>query len=269
MLIRTGLAALLLAAMAGSAVAGGAPARPSETWEIIRDSLWPEAVIAEAGAMIDIDAPVRAEDAATVPVTMRLSPPAGRRVERMTLIVEENPAPVAAEFAFGPRMGREIVISTRLRVEAYSNVRVVAELDDGTMLDAARFVKASGGCAAPAVKDPDAAAAQLGRMKLRHFAAAGPLPGMDEAQVMVRHPNNSGFQVDQVTLLTIPPFFVDSMDVTLDGERLFAMEGGISLSEDPSIRFAYPGTDAGTIEVTATDTDQGVFRQRFAVGSRS
>ncbi|MGF1551439.1 MAG: quinoprotein dehydrogenase-associated SoxYZ-like carrier [Paracoccaceae bacterium] len=269
MLVRTGLAAIAVLCLAGTAIAGGASARPSETWEFIREATFPDATIADAEGMIEIDAPVRAQDAAIVPVSLRVRPTEGRRVERLTLIVEENPAPIAAEFAFGERMGRDVALSTRLRVNAYSNVRVVAELDDGALIEAARFVKASGGCAAPATKDPDAAAARLGRMKLRRFADAGPAAGMDEAQVMVRHPNNSGFQVDQVSLLTIPAFFVDRMEVSLDGERLFAMTGGISLSEDPSFRFAYPAVDDGTFEVVAGDNEGGVYRDSFPVGQGS
>ena len=40
------------------------------------------------------------------------------------------------------------------------------------------------------------------------------------------------------------------------------MEGGISLSEDPNIRFTYaPGSDE-TLEVTAEDTDGRTFTGR-------
>lgn len=108
--------------------------------------------------------------------------------------------------------------------------------------------------------------ASVGRMKFRQFEAgqsAAVANGRAEAQVMVKHPNNSGFQMDQVTLLHIPAFFVDEMEVTQGGERLFRMTGGISISEDPSIRFAYLPNGAETIEVMAHDTDGGVYREVF------
>lgn len=269
MIARTVFAATVLATLAAPALAGGAPERPSETWALIQGQLWPDAEIADGDAIIDIDAPTRAEDAAIVPVTISLRPQPGQRITEMTLIVEENPAPIAATFSFAERMGHDIELSTRLRVNAYSNVRVVATLDDGSLIEAARFVKASGGCAAPALKDADAALAALGKMKLRQFSSADLSSDVAEAQVMIRHPNNSGFQVDQVTLLTIPAFFVNEMEVTLDGEPLFDMSGGISLSEDPAIRFTYPRRGAAEIEVRATDTDGGIYAKRFAVDAPS
>lgn len=261
-----GLAALILAT---PALAGGAPDKPGETWELIRDQLWPGQEIADGDAIIDIDTPVRAADAAIVPIEIRITPETGRRVEKMVLLVEENPAPVAAEFTFGEAMGPDVTLSTRLRVNAYSNVRAVATLDDGSLVEVGRFVKASGGCSAPAAKDAEAALAELGRTKVRDFGREGAPTGYREAQVMVRHPQNSGFQVDQVTLLHIPAFFIDEMTVTLDDTELFRMTGGISISEDPALRFTYRDVGATEMKVTSSDTDGGIYQQRFELQTGS
>ena len=43
-------------------------------------------------------------------------------------------------------------LSTRVRVDSYTNVHAVAELSDGQLYAAQRFVKAAGGCSAPAAK---------------------------------------------------------------------------------------------------------------------
>ena len=48
-------------------------------------------------------------------------------------------------------------------------------------------------------------------------------------------------------------------------ETLFTMSGGISISEDPTFRFAYTETGAG-LSLHATDTDGAVFERRFPVG---
>ena len=56
---------------------------------------------------------------------------------------------------------------------------------------------------------------------------------------MVRHPNNSGLQRDQVTLLYIPAHFVDELSVWQGDALLFSMVGGISISEDPNFRFDF------------------------------
>jgi sulfur-oxidizing protein SoxY len=244
---------------AGIALALSPLLAAADAWDELRPSLWPDRAIADGAGFMRLAAPERAFDAAVTPVEIAVTPPEGRSVARLTLIVDENPAPVAAEFEIGPAMGREVRLSTRVRVDAYSEVRAIAELDDGSLHMAHRFVKASGGCSAPASKDAAAATAALGQLRLRVFDA----PDRPEAQTMVRHPNHSGFQVDQVTLLTVPPHFVDAMEVRLGGDLVFRMSGGISLSEDPAIRFGYAPNGAEAFEVRATDTEGGEFHAAF------
>jgi sulfur-oxidizing protein SoxY len=149
-----------------------------------------------------------------------------------------------------------------VRVDAYSNIRVIAELDDGSLVQSARFVKASGGCSAPAAKDAEAAVANAGKMKLRTFADAAP-----EAQLLVRHPNHSGFQMDQVSLLPIPPWFIDVIEVRQGDALVMKVTGGISLSEDPAIRFRYVPNGAAAFEVRVEDTEGGVFEAAFPVAA--
>ena len=77
-----------------------------------------------------------------------------------------------------------------------------------------RFVKASGGCSAPAGKDPDAALARLGKMKFRQSGA--PVLGEPNlAQLLVSHPNHTGMQMDQVTHHYVPAHFVNNIDGAL------------------------------------------------------
>src|SRR5262249_56203877 len=94
-----------------------------------------------------------AEDAAIVPVTLRLSVPEGdsRSVKAVTLVIDQNPAPVAAKFDLGVGV---TMISTRVRVDSYTNVHAVAELSDGTLHVTKTFVKASGACSPPPPTNP-------------------------------------------------------------------------------------------------------------------
>ena len=98
-------------------------------------------------------------------------------------------------------------------------------------------------------------------MRFRQFAKSseGPASGPREAQIMIRHPNNSGLQRDQVTLLYIPAFFVKELRVWQGDELVLAMEGGISISQDPNIRFSYLANGA-TFHVEAVDTSGHVFK---------
>ena len=244
----------ILAAGALAALAPPAAAEPT-AWDDVRAALWPDEPI-EASDLVTLEAPERAEDAAVVPVTIAAALPEGdpRRLERVTLVVDENPSPVAATFTLGEGAGVG-AISTRLRVDAYTPVRAVAELSDGSLHMAERFVKASGGCSAPAVKDPEEAMASLGEMRWRGFGVEG---GLAEAQLMIRHPNASGLQRDPLTLYPIPAHFVREVAISQGGAPILTMEGGISISEDPSFRFTY-APSGEPIEVRATDTEGATF----------
>jgi len=219
--------------------------------------------------VIGIEMPYRAEDAAIVPVTLRNKLPPGddRRLLRITLVIDQNPAPMAAKFELAP--DAEISeISTRVRVNNYTNVHAVAELSDGKLYMVKTFVKASGGCSAPAVKNAEEAKNHLGQMKYRQFARSdqsGPANGAREAQIMIGHPNNSGLQMDQLTHLYIPAFFIDELHLWQDNSPVLSMEGGISISEDPNIRFTYVSNGAKTFRAEAKDTSGHVFQKEWKI----
>ena len=216
--------------------------------------------------VIGIEMPYRAEDAAIVPVTLRNKLPPGddRRLLRITLVIDQNPAPMAAKFELAP--DAEISeISTRVRVNNYTDVHAVAELSDGKLYMVKTYVKASGGCSAPAGKNAEEANARLGQMKYRQFARAeqGPTNGLREAQIMIGHPNNSGLQMDQITHLYIPAFFVDELHLWQDDSPVLSMVAGISISEDPNIRFTYVSNGARTFRAEAKDTSGHVFQKEW------
>jgi sulfur-oxidizing protein SoxY len=234
-------------------------------WSSIRPDIFGERRIEDGATVLGLAAPVRAEDAALVPIDIHLHAPAGdgRAIRSVTIVVDENPAPVAATFTFAAQH-KAFDLSTRVRVNSYSFIRVVAETEDGKLYMVKSYVKAAGGCSAPAVKDPQEAKANLGKVRFRNFAESG----RNEAQLQIRHPNYSGLQMDPVTRLYTPAWFVQTIKVTQGEKLIFSMDGGISISEDPTFRFSFIATnEAVTIE--ATDTDGSVFRERFPGGNGS
>jgi len=248
------------------------PLKPSETWDELRVDVVGDREILDGSALLEIDAPYRAHDAATVPITIRETAASDKDFVKLTFVVDENPAPIVAEFEFGPAYG-DLDMETRMRVNAYSNIRALAETADGEIYMVGRFVKASGGCSAPAMKDADAATAGIGKMKLRFFDAKTDAPKASgirrEAQVMVRHPNYSGLQMNQITQLFIPAYFVDEVEVMQGDQLVMKMTGGISISEDPSFRFKYIENGAGKIVVRAKDTDGEVYEREFSTATES
>lgn len=266
---RRGLLAFSAVAVAAALV--GADVRAAENgnalidadvWPALQKDIFGDKVPVENPAVIALEAPVRADDAALVPVTVRIPADAAQRVKKLTLIVDKNPAPVVAEFAYGAAAGTgERMLSTRVRVDMYSNIRAVVETDDGALHMATKFVKAAGGCSAPALKDTDAALAEAGRMIVRTLDTAT-AEGVRQGQLMIKHPQYSGLQLNQATGFYIPAKFIREIDVKRGDETVFKMTGGISISEDPNFRFTYAAGSDETLEVVATDTDGKVFTGR-------
>jgi sulfur-oxidizing protein SoxY len=262
------IAALLAAMQLGAHPVSAATPAPYDPWPGLAQEIFDNRAMNDGAGVIAIEMPYRAEDAAIVPVTLRAVLPAGdvRRVVAITLVIDQNPAPMAARFELGQDSSIS-EISTRVRVNNYTDVHAVAELSDGKLYMVKTYVKASGGCSAPAAKNADEAKGRLGRMRFRQFAKAseGPASGAREAQIMIGHPNNSGLQMDQVTQLYIPPFFIDELRVWQDDRLVLAMKGGISISEDPNIRFSYVPNGAKRFRVEARDTEGHVFRNEWKV----
>lgn len=252
---------LAVALAAGSAAMADNSLIDADVWPTLEKDVFGTRTATENPDVVTLEAPVRADDAALVPVTVKIAPSAAASVKKLTLIVDKNPAPVVGEFEYGPAAGTgERMLSTRVRVDMYSNVRAVVETADGKLHMATKFVKAAGGCSAPALKDTDAALADAGRMIVKTFD--GPAAASREGQLMIKHPQYSGLQLNQATGYYIPAQFIREIDVKRGGETVFRMTGGISISEDPNIRFSYaPGGDE-QIEVVAKDTEGREFTGR-------
>ena len=253
----------LAAAMVGyCAIAAVAKTANDDPWPDLARQVFKNKPLADGSGLIALDMPYRAEDAAVVPLTFRATLPAGdkRTLRALTIIIDRNPSPVAASLNFSGKAGVS-ALSTRVRVNSYTDVHAVAELSDGKLYMVKRYVKAAGGCSAPAIKDASEAKINIGQMRFRQFAVpAGSSGAFRQAQIMIRHPNNSGLQMDQITHLYIPPFFVKDLKVWQGDQLILTMDGGISISENPSVRFTYRPNGAKTFRAQAIDTDKHVYK---------
>ena len=157
-LIRSVLAALMglsIAAFAADPIPDG---DQSEVWQKVRKSYFENrAIMNDAdGKIVALKAPIRAEDASTVPIQIKtgLSQSKDRYIQKLYLFIDANPSPVAAIFSFTPESGRAD-IDTRVRIEAYTHMRAVAEMNDGKLYMATHYIKAAGGCSAANGTLPD------------------------------------------------------------------------------------------------------------------
>jgi sulfur-oxidizing protein SoxY len=257
------LASLSLLLLAWPASAAGS------AWPDIKAALFGERELLDGSSVIALEAPKRALDAAIVPVTIKALVPQApdRWIRTIHLVIDENPAPVAGVFHLRPESG-DATIATRVRVNAYTNIHAIAETSDGKLWAVERFVKAAGGCSAPAMKDKELALARLGKMKLKEITPF--VPGeVNSAQILISHPQYTGMQMDQLTRNWIPPDYINSIKISYAGKPILEVESDISLSEDPAITFSFVPTVQGALAVEVEDTEGRQFEQSWSLGPAS
>ena len=255
-------------AAARAEIQSGDNPEASAIWQKVRASLFQSRPIAAAtDDVISLDAPVRAEDAAIVPISIktRLSQSAVRHIDKVYLIIDNNPSPISAIFQFTRLSGRAD-IETRVRIDEYTHVRAIAETSDGQLYMTTRFLKAAGGCSAPPGKDAQAALATLGRMKFRVETDAAGQQAANQpmlAQLMISHPNNSGLAMDQVSRLFTPAHFVRQVRITYRGQPVMSADVDFSISENPNFRFYFVPSDGGELKAEVVDSNDLRFESAF------
>lgn len=253
-----------LAAMAVACVAQVCiPAHAEEDiWPSLRSEVFGSRPITEGDGVVVLDAPERAEDAAVVPLTIRVPPSVKGPLKAMWLIIDKNPAPVALDVKFGPAAGHgggERRFTTRVRIDMYSYVHAIVETDDGVLHLTKAFVKASGGCSAPAPKDADRAGNDLGKTLVKSFDPAVDTAALREAQIMIKHPNNNGMQMDTETRAYVPARFIREVTVMRGKDLVFKAETSFSIATNPNFRFTYENGTDNALQVTSIDTDETTF----------
>jgi sulfur-oxidizing protein SoxY len=244
----------------------------ADTWDEIRSQVFAGKPIEPAGALVHLTAPMRPKDQGAVPVEVDTRFADGRSVRSVTLIVDENPVPVAARFDIGGTRDH-VRLATNLRLNAATQVRAIVEASDGTLYMADRFVKFAGGqaaCSAPPSGSPEEIAASMGRMSVEPVGrTAGITPIEPRSRLKVMHPNHTGLVLDQLTLLYVPLRIITEMEVRQGEERVFAMQGSISMSQNPVVDFDYRTNGAEKLNVDVRDSEGASWSGAFPVGHGS
>lgn len=241
----------------------------SDRWTELKAAYFSDRNISVGEDIITLEAPTRAHDAATVPIVIKAVNPESR-IKQVHLIVDMNPIPLAGIFRFSGEASSWEWLETRIRINEYTDVRAIAELDDGSLHMTSRFIKAAGGCSAPAMADMDAAIARAGKMQISLDAIDNRGASSAEAVIKISHPNNSGMQFDQISRNYIPAFFVQNITAELNGKPLIDVETNFSLSENPVLRFNFtpslnPAQSAAEMLVYAVDSKGNRYEKSLAV----
>jgi sulfur-oxidizing protein SoxY len=260
--------ALAASSMHTLAAVGGLPSAAhddsSPEWDRLAAKLFPGKRIQAGSSVVQLTAPLRAAYGASVPVKIvsKLAQSPSLYVRRLHIVVDKNPSPIAAVLDLTTEAG-QADFETRLRVDEYSHVRVISELSNGELHTDSRYVKTSGGCSAPPNRD---ALHLLGKTMFK-LPAGVTMNAPTTADVTVVHPNDTGFELNNVTVMFIPPHFVRSIKVGFADKKIFDADLDFSLSENPTLRFNFVPHGPGELRAEVTDSKDGQFVGTLAVAA--
>jgi len=264
-----GLAALPLATTpAARAAIGGLPSNTGHTdgspeWDLLRSRLFGARPIDAASGRVQLIAPLRAAYGASVPVKIvsHLPQTQALYVKRIHVLVDKNPSPLAATLELTPEVG-QADFETRLRVDEYSHVRVVSELSNGELHMDSRYVKTSGGCSAPPNRDSP----ELIGKTIFKLPAPPTMDAPTTADLTVIHPNDTGFELNNVTVMFIPSYFVRTIAVSYAGRKIFDADLDFSISENPTWRFNFVPHGPGELRAEVADSKERHYTGSLKVG---
>lgn len=249
-------------------------ANTDERWLTVKQAVLGDIDIQDGAHLMALETPERAYDGANVPISVTsLQEQTGKQyIKELYIIADKNPAPVAGKFYFQPDTGWQN-LETRIRINEYTFVRAIAVTNDDQAYMISRFVKASGGCSTPAVGAPmtldEASAESSSAGKFKFKLESSPIEKSEDERlqvnVQIQHPNHTGMQYDQLSLIYIPAYFIHTIGVKYDGKEIIKLETNFSLSENPSLRFDFiPEKLGGSIDIYAVDSKLKLFEQEWS-----
>ncbi len=250
------IAALLAVAGVAHAAADDSAEREAR-WNSVASDIFGERPIEDGSHLLKLKIPEQAMDAALVPISVEFI--GDRPVVAVSVVVDNNPMPLAGRFRLGPAFARQD-LKLRVRVNEFTLIHAVAETDDGKLYAVSHYIRAAGGCSAPSATASADVLARMGKMQLRRERSID--ASLVPSRLLISHPNYSGMQQNASGDYT-PARYLERVTVSVGGVQVFDMDGGISLSEDPSIAFTYIAKGTAEVDVRVQDSSSAQFAQHF------
>lgn len=223
-----------------------------ELWPYIQERMFKGKNIVSAD-FIKITGPKRASSGAQVPINIQLAAKEGIEIKKIFLIIDANPTQHAATYLLTDAT-QNLDLSTRIRMETDSFVRVVGEAADGKLYMSEVAIRASGGCSGYMnVNDPEHSK-DLGKILIKSED--------NYLTARIKHPNFTGLQRDSLSGWYVPEWIITDVSINFNGKNILKVESGISISEDPYIKFNFSPKSPGEITILANDTKG----QSFSLG---
>lgn len=243
-----------------------------KAWEPLRKAVFQSREIIEGAEqnILELKAPYRAEDATIVPVSIHTKIPQTKDlfIKKIHVYIDKNPLPLVGVFDLSPESGRAD-LAMRVRVDTFSYIRAIAEMNTGELYMSKSFVRATGACSAPPPKSISDSIDNMGRMKIKKVGELE-LSKPNLVQLKIKHPNITGLQPMKIgSRVMPPPHFISDIKVDYAGKTIMQAKLTFSVSMDPSFRFYFTPENVGTMTVEASDTKNNHWNSSYEVKSSS
>ncbi len=217
--------------------------------------------------VLEVKAPYRTEDATVTPISIQTKIPQTDElyIQRIHVFIDKNPVPLVGMFDFTPASGKAD-LAMRVRVNDYSFVRAIAELNTGELYMTKSFIRANGGCSAPPPKSIDDSIANRGKMKMKLIGGEVKFKEPNLMQLKIKHPNITGLQPMKIGSHVHPPaHFVSQLNINYNEGSIMKARLTFAISMDPSLRFFFVPEDKGTLTVEVTDSKNDSWSSELIV----
>lgn len=234
-------------------------------WAVVKEAFFPKRDIQEVD-FLKVEGPRRAESGAQVPVTLIYDKAAadGVALKKLYVIVDANPIQLASTYHLTEMMNG-FQMSTRIRQETDSFVRLIGETADGKLYMAKREIRAAGGCGGTVDNNESEVRAAAGKIKMNVDAPKFGEPATTTFNI--KHVMRTGLQRDLVSQGYVPAFYINKATFTYNGKEVMTVDVGVGTSEDPYMKFSFIPDAPGKLEVVATDNEGKTFTQSLDVNS--
>ena len=165
-----------------------------------------------------LQTPYRALDPAGVEISIYDRAPGITDYTKLTLVIDENPTPCCATFEFWNIVPH---IMTNIRVNAYTDIRVISENNYDALRYNKQYIKAAGGCSAPPVLTSN-----------KPFGTINLIQSNGWTKIKIWHPNFSGMQFNQLTRSEIPAEYINKVQMWVDDKLVWEYNGTIGIAQD-------------------------------------
>lgn len=223
-----------------------------DKWPVIAEAFFKDQSVAPAADQLIITAPTQAEDAALVPISIQLAEAHG--FSKWYLFVDANPIMLTLTTHL-PDTTHAFTLSTRIRLDANSKVRVVGEHLDGKLSMAVVEIKTpGGGCGGAVTQDEAALRANAGKMKLQQSE------DKQTTILQINHPMRTGFE-RTVYGYYAKSWYLQKVNWLQAENQRIALQLGPGISANPYFKIAYP-MNWQQLRILASDNENHLFTDR-------